>query len=222
MAGGGPLGGPLPGGLSGAAGDENIPGSGRQVGHAGSGVVAFFAGERSRTEVARTFLHELTHLLNRRALAPQLPPWLEEGLAADLGTFWMEEAEGPAHPRLFGLEGFVIRGIDSSVTRVGRELEAGSLPSLGDLLHLDAESFYAPQVSPRNYAHSLLFIRYLLDGGDPDLAQGFRAFLREVSWGRPQTGGDFLEHLGVSGEALEAGFRRWVETQRLEITLRQT
>lgn len=204
-----------------AAGDENIPGSGQQVGHAGSGVVAFFAGERSRTEVVRTFLHELTHLLNRRALAPRLPPWLEEGLAADLGTFWMEEAEGPVYPRLFGLEGFVIRGIDSSVMRVSQDLESGSLPSLGDLLLLDVEGFYAPQVISRNYAHSLLFVRYLLDGGEPGLADGFQAFLRDVAWGRPQTGGDFLEHLGRSGKALEAGFRRWVETQRLEITLRR-
>ncbi len=39
---------------------------------------------RERDAVATTMVHELTHLVNRRALGPALPPWLDEGMADEL------------------------------------------------------------------------------------------------------------------------------------------
>jgi hypothetical protein len=193
-----------------AAGDR-IPGSGQQWGHAGSGVVAFFVAGQSRQEAVRTLVHELTHLLNKRALAPLLPPWLEEGMAADLGIFWMEDTERPRAQRRFGLDGLEIQSIDFHGHLVVQALDEGSLPPLADLLFLDRDAFYAEPVRARNYAHSLLFVRYLLDGS-PELAAGFRSFLAEAATGRLITGGVFLDLLGVSQPELEDGFRDWVRT----------
>jgi hypothetical protein len=196
-----------------AAAYKGIPGSGQEAGHAGGGVVAFFVGDRSRQEAVRTLVHELTHLLNRRALADRLPAWLEEGLAADLGLFWMEDAERPRRWRRFGEDGFEIQGIDFYGRVVVEALDEGRLPALADLLFFDREAFFAGPLTWRNYAHSVLVIRYLLDSGAPNLAAGFRSFLAATAAGRPITGGQFLDLLGVSQVELETGFREWVRTE---------
>ena len=56
------------------------------TGHATAGLVALYAEGRPWWEVASTLVHEITHLVNRRALGPALPPWLDEGIAGDLGS----------------------------------------------------------------------------------------------------------------------------------------
>ena len=53
-------------------------------GHAGNGVAALYAEHKRASQLRPLLLHELTHLLNRSALGPDTPIWLEEGLANDL------------------------------------------------------------------------------------------------------------------------------------------
>ena len=61
------------------------------VGYAGyalaaRGLAVFHASDTAPTEdFLATLMHELTHLVNRRALGVNLPPWLSEGLADGIG-----------------------------------------------------------------------------------------------------------------------------------------
>ncbi len=48
------------------------------------GFAATFLEDRSDAEVCAILVHEVAHLISRRALGPALPPWLAEGLATRL------------------------------------------------------------------------------------------------------------------------------------------
>jgi hypothetical protein len=188
------------------------------TGHTGHGIVSLFDGRRPASEVASTLVHELAHLLNRRAIGPALPSWLEEGIADDLSQSQIDSS------------GRLLPGTLGGVTvRVGRRIEmhgaraalqdllnaaaAGKLRPLPKLLALDWDEFVR-QNGELNYAQSSFFIRYLLQGEQGTLAPGFRAFLREVSEGRPPNPEALREKLGRTWPMLEAGFRLWVLAQR--------
>jgi len=53
-------------------------------GYTSEGLSVLFAGDHARTSLGSLFIHELTHLLNRRVFRAEVPPWLEEGMAEDL------------------------------------------------------------------------------------------------------------------------------------------
>jgi hypothetical protein len=93
---------------------------------------------------------------------------------------------------------------------------AGKLRPLPQLLSLDWSDFVR-QNGELNYAQSSFFIRYLLQGEQGTLAPGFRAFLREVSEGRPPEPEALREKLGRPWPMLEAGFRLWVLGQRAQV-----
>lgn len=187
-------------------------------GHTGHGIVSLFDGRRPQTEVASTLVHELAHLLNRRAIGPALPSWLEEGIADDLSQSQIDRS------------GRLLPGTLGGVTvRVGRRIEmhgaraalqdlldaaaAGGLRPLPQLLALDWGEFVR-QNSELNYAQSSFFVRYLIQGEQGALAPGFRAFLQEVSNGKPPEPEALREKLGRTWPMLEAGFRLWVLAQR--------
>ncbi|MEA2560223.1 MAG: hypothetical protein QOH06_1727 [Acidobacteriota bacterium] len=189
------------------------------TGHTGHGIVSLFDGRRPASEVASTLVHELAHLLNRRAIGPALPSWLEEGIADDLSQSQIDSS------------GKLLPGTLGGVTvRVGRRIEmhgaraalqdlldaaaAGRLRPLPQLLSLDWDDFVR-QNGELNYAQSSFFIRYLLQGEQGALAPGFRAFLREVSDGKPPEPEALREKLGRPWPMLEAGFRLWVLGQRV-------
>ncbi len=74
-------------------------------GHAVAGLAVIEADPDSPQLAEATFVHELVHLLDRRAIGPALPPWLDEGLAEDLawtpfdaqsGSFRWGELRGSA------------------------------------------------------------------------------------------------------------------------------
>jgi hypothetical protein len=185
-------------------------------GHSGHGIVALYAGAESPAPIAATLVHELTHLLNRRALGPALPPWLDEGLAGDLGGSAFS-AEGDLLPELLGGEAVASPGrIDyhgsrAALSRLAEAIEAGSAPSLEVLLTLPWEEFVDPARSELCYAASALFIRYLLTAEDGSLAVPFRGFLAAVAEGRPPSADALVQHLGRPLPRLEPGFRAWVE-----------
>lgn len=187
-------------------------------GHTGHGIVSLYDGRRPQSEVASTLVHELAHLLNRRAIGPALPSWLEEGIADDLSQSRIDRS------------GRLLPGTLGGVTvRVGRRIEmhgaraalqdlldaaaAGRLRPLPRLLALDWDEFVR-QNGELSYAQSSFFVRYLLQGEQGALAPGFRAFLQEVSNGKPPEPELLRERLGRSWPMLEAGFRLWVLAQR--------
>lgn len=186
-------------------------------GHTGHGIVSLFDGRRPQNEVASTLVHELAHLLNRRAIGPALPSWLEEGIADDLSQSQIDRS------------GKLLPGTLGGVTvRVGRRIEmhgaraalqdlrdaaaAGGLRPLPQLLALDWGEFVRGN-GELNYAQSSFFVRYLLQGEQGALAPGFRAFLQEVSNGGPPEPEALRQKLGRTWPMLEAGFRLWVLAQ---------
>ncbi|HWN44785.1 MAG TPA: hypothetical protein VNW71_21355, partial [Thermoanaerobaculia bacterium] len=187
-------------------------------GHTGHGIVSLFDGRRPDSEVASTLVHELAHLLNRRAIGPALPSWLEEGIADDLSQSQIDRS-GRLLPGTLG--GVTVRvgsriemhGARAALQDLLDAAAAGKLRPLPQLLSLDWSDFVR-QNGELNYAQSSFFIRYLLQGEQGTLAPGFRAFLREVSEGRPPEPEALREKLGRPWPMLEAGFRLWVLGQR--------
>lgn len=191
----------------------------RAAGHAGSGIVALAAGESSRELVAAVLVHELTHLLNRRSIGPALPPWLEEGLAEDLGGSRLDP-EGRVLPgtvqetTTFAGSRIEIRGFGASLKGLREASRKGRLVPLRDLLEMDWQAFVSKGRLTLHYAESGMFIRFLLA---PETGYGkkFRAFLRAVSRGGPATSEALLASLETSWKDLDGRFRAWL-SYRLE------
>lgn len=184
-----------------------ISGSG---GHAGQGVAVFFVAQRSRRNLTRTLVHEICHLLNSRALAWVLPPWLEEGLASDLGALWIEKEPGAA-PDLEGDDLFSQGHVFRLLVLEGL-IEKGQLHSLAVLLNLDQETFYRPDVVSYAYAYSAVFVTFLLDDDGPR-ADAFREYLHQIAVGRTA---DLFKILGKKGPEVEQEFLSWVQQEILQ------
>lgn len=186
-------------------------------GHSGYGIVALWDGGRPRLDLASTLVHELTHLVNRRALGPLLPSWLDEGLADELAVCEIDE-EGRillgtlAGVRVKAGRFYRVFGARASLLALAQEIEQGRLPSLPRLHDLDWEEFMGSE-GGLHYIHAAFWIRYLWDGDDSAHAPGFRAFLAAVAEGKPATGEALRAHLGRRWEELDAGFRAWVLRQ---------
>lgn len=181
----------------------------RHVGHAGRGIATFFAEGRPRAELTRTLVHEIGHLLNDRSLAQRLPPWLEEGIATDLGSAWLED-----DPLVTGDTGRIENwGPDARLRLLGDIQESGNLPTAETLMYADHEAFFRnARVQKYAYAHSFALVRYLLDP-DEGHAEGFREFLKKIAdgWGADP---DLLaKRLDVDLEGLDQGFRSWLEQE---------
>ncbi len=182
------------------------------------GYIALFQGDRSSREIAGTLIHELTHLLNRRALGPALPPWLSEGLADDLAESELDESGAPLPGRLGGESlntgSSVIRhGALAAAVLLQEALEAGSLPPLEELVEMDRRQFHDPRRVQLHYALSSFWIRYLLSGFRPELRSGFRDFLQAVAAGEPLDTEGLLARLGSGWQDLEPTFHIWLRLQ---------
>lgn len=187
-------------------------------GHSGHGLVALYDGGRPGEELASTLVHELAHLLNRRAVGPILPSWLDEGIADDLAQSRIDPA-GRLDPGTLG--GLTVRasrrvemyGARAALEQLGRGVETGRLRPLPELLSLEWERFVG-RGSDLHYAQSSFFVRYLLDGEGGALVPGFRAYLAAAADGGPVEPEALRQRLGRPWEELEAGFAGWVLEQR--------
>lgn len=185
----------------------------RHMGHARTGTVVFFAEGQSREELGRTLVHEIGHLLNDRALAWRLPPWLEEGLATDLGSVWVESS-GIVQDPLLDHRSFVLQGPDARLLHLGRILEEKGLPPLAALMSLDYETFHQQGlIESWAYAQSVAFVRYLLDGEDGRHREGFLEFLKEIAGGFGADPRTLLKLLDLELEELERGFQTWLRAE---------
>lgn len=151
-------------------------------GFAAGGLVVFYVGNDSWQRVITGIVHELTHTLNRHTLGPSLPPWLEEGLAEDLGGVWIEDPDAPApamtHPGNGLQHHWAMQDIVSAV--VAMQLEDVPAPN-AELLSLDHDGFFGPGMG-LHYKRSQLLVRCLLDADD-GFADAFRRFLYGTSGG---------------------------------------
>lgn len=184
-------------------------------GHASRGVVALWSGGRRRDEVAATLVHELTHLANRRALGPALPPWLDEGLAEDLAAAAIGDGGDLDSAALGGAieragSSVTYHGPRAALRRLAELAEAGELPPLSRLVALDWEGFVR---SPRRDVHYPLagfFVRFLLAGEGGALREPFRGYLAAVAAGEPVEGPALLGRLGRSWDSLQWSFELWL------------
>ncbi len=187
------------------------------TGHASRGVAVLFVGDRSLDEVGTTLVHELVHFLNRRAIGPALPPWIDEGLADDLATADVD-AGGRIRPgELSGDRSeaggrLVIDGALATLYRLRGAAAGGELLPFARLTSLQWEEFVRSQQRQLLYGTSAFWVRYLLDSGEPGLAAGFRRFLAAVGAGKPATPEMLRDYLGRDWAALDEGFLRWLET----------
>lgn len=198
--------------------DEAIPAE--RNGHASPsrGYVALFTEDLPREAVTATLMHELTHLINRRALGPALPPWLDEGLADDLAESRLDDSGRLVAGELGGYSlasETVIQhfgGIVSARSLI-EALDSTGLPSLDELVQMGSDEFHESPQATLLYALSSFWVRFLLGeapGSDP---AGFRAYLAAVASGEIITPDLLVQHVGGDWSELEAGFQTWVRFQ---------
>lgn len=187
------------------------------------GYLALFRGSMATGEVLSTLVHEATHLLNRRALGPALPLWLNEGLADDLAQSRIDAA-GQVHTGSLGGEEveqdgrIVVTGGRAAATALLEAMEIGDLPTLRELMQMDDDQFHRADRVELNYATSSFWVRYLAGGSDPNLTRGFRRFLQDVATGQVLDDELLLSRLGAEWEELESGFRLWLPVQYIRPT----
>ena len=162
------------------------------------GYTAIWADPTRPEDFAKTLVHELTHLVNRRALGGNLPRWLSEGLADALGDNATPEGIQP----LQGLE-----GAEGQAKRLQLGYETGGVGSIERLLSLRPEEFDSAPNS-YDYEQSTLLVRYLLL--DPELGTRFRSFLKELADGSPCTPDILQQHLDVDWRTLDHRLQSWL------------
>ncbi len=183
-------------------------------GHSGYGLVAIWDGGRPTREIAETLVHEFVHLLNRRAIGPQLPPWLDEGIADDLAHSRLGD-EGTLDPASLGGTSFRAGariqyfGARAALRQLVEAQGEGTAPTLPELLAMPWETFVGAEAD-LHYAQASFFVRYLLSGEAGALAPGFRAFLTAIAEGGEPSAAALERALGKSWLELETGFRAWV------------
>ncbi|MCH9646918.1 MAG: hypothetical protein K0U98_01695 [Deltaproteobacteria bacterium] len=195
--------------------ESSFPGGGTNAGHAGSGVLAFFAEKKPRNTLARTLVHEITHLLNDRALARQLPTWLEEGLASDLGGLWIESAatvakEGGARSSTLDVWRSIGSRPEVRLIHLAKIMDEGLLPPVRILWSLDYSQFHSPAIESSAYSHSAAVVRYLMDGEDGRFTEGFRTYLKRIAIGHGANPKLLLKILETDLETFDREFRSWV------------
>lgn len=196
------------------------------LGHAVGGLAVLSAGRRKRDEVASLLTHELTHLMTYRALGPDLPPWLAEGLAEDLAYCrtassgrlipdtldgWRSTVSEPVRTPGGGT-GFIRittrGGPEASLEEVRMHWRESALPPFAVLIELSRLDFMAADFRRLHYSTSAFLIRFLLDSDDT--AAGFRAYLRTVARGDRGGAAELASHLGKDWPELESGFGDWL------------
>jgi len=190
------------------------PDTTRFFGHAGQGLSVFFVEGRSREELARTLVHEITHLLNDRAIASRLPPWLEEGIASDVGAVWVETS-GAVSRRGGAFEGqsWISQGPGYRFLYLAKLMKQGQLPPLAVLMSLDREKFYSEALSQFGYAGSLATIRFFMDADGGRRATHFREWLRRIAIGRGADPRQLAKDTDGGMEELDANFRAWLQQE---------
>lgn len=200
--------------------DPRLAGLASSTGLAGKGIVATYRGARSDDELLGTLAHELGHLLNRRALGPSLPSWLDEGIADDLGASRIDRL-GNLLPgswsRTLETRGAEIRisGGEAALRDLADLFGPdGGVPGrldLGAMLALDWEEFVAEESAELHYAAAAAFIRMLLAA--PAKHDLFLGWLAAVAAGGSPAAEDLRRALGRSWDGLGRDLALWTRAE---------
>ncbi|MEM8930646.1 MAG: hypothetical protein AAGE94_05695 [Acidobacteriota bacterium] len=188
------------------------------VGHAHGGLAALYVGDRRRHAIVSTLIHELVHLVNRRAIGPALPPWLDEGLCEDLANSEVT-LDGDVDPARLGGAQIdwgdykSMEGAGASLWALREAQTAGRLPSIATVVGLDWQDFVVSERSRLHYDVSSFFVRFLLDPRTPERAVALRDFLDSVADGEPPDPEALRQRLGTPWETLDAELGRWILEQ---------
>ena len=185
-----------------------------------------FVGDRRPAAVREVLVHELTHLLNRRALGPDVPPWLEEGMAEDL-AFSRIDADGRIEPGSWGgssdQRGYLaggggarfVAGTSGSLAALARLISIWQKPlrpELELLTRLPWRVLADTETRRTLYAESAILLRYLLDASGDETAARVRSFLAAFARGDAAAEAIWTE-IGVAPEELEEPVYLWMRRQ---------
>lgn len=198
------------------AGDPRLAGLTASTGLAAQGIVATYRGRRSDDELLGTLVHELGHLLNRRALGPSLPSWLDEGISDDLGASritsdgrllpgtWSRNLDvSAAEIRISGGEA----ALRDLAERFGPDGSAPGRLGLESILALEWEAFVAEERAELHYAAAAAFLRMLL--ASPAGETLLRTWLAGIAMGASPAAEELRRVLGRSWEELEQELALW-------------
>lgn len=175
-----------------------------------------FTGGQQKVAIEALLVHELVHLLGRRVFAGPIPPWLDEGMAQDLALSRIE-VDGRIRP---GTLSTVDPPPGTSTVRGGsRVLSAAEThlvtllgdwnspyhPGVADLTTLAWQEFIDPERRIIRYSKSALLVRYLLDGGDKRLREGFLGYLAELKGTELAESIPLFPTLGKDPDRIDAG-----------------
>lgn len=191
-------------------------------GHAGGKLAALFVEDQRLEEAATLLVHELVHLMNRSALGPTPPPWLEEGIANDLAY---SRVDRDGHLRLGSINGERVvfgnrrsgisiqySGAVAALAEILRLRARRQGTPLEDLVGLDQSRFLEPDRRRQRYIESAFLVRFLLEGEKQRFSEGFRDYLAAL-------GGEMLgptvliDRLGIDWGRLELRFDAWLRAQ---------
>ena len=186
------------------------------------GVAVLLVEKRPPYELARTLIHELTHVLNRRYFAPPrrpgdpvasnvVGPWLEEGLAGNLALSHVDRI-GKIHPQDLARQETRIGNITQvsggavDIATVARWLQSKRLVQIAELVELERGEFFAGGDRGGHYLQSSALVRFLLT--DRDLRASFLGFLGRVRAGDLDSS-DLIASLPIEPASLEGRFTEW-------------
>lgn len=186
-------------------------------------LTATFLGDRESEFHREILVHELTHMLNRRAVGPHLPPWLEEGLAEDLalsqvdasGRLVLGSWGGGADVRHYSWSNraseinLTVTGSRAALQAVLFAWRTPYRPELELLSQLSWEMLVSPSSRSLLYAQSAFLTRYLLDGAGDEGADRFRAYLADVAGGEAVSGA-LWSRLDSTPREIEEDFYLWL------------
>ncbi|MGE0639650.1 MAG: Fpg/Nei family DNA glycosylase [Thermoanaerobaculia bacterium] len=190
-------------------------------GLAGFGLIATYRESRPDDEILATLAHEWVHLLNRRAIGPALPPWLEEGTADDLSSCVIGPA-GELRPGTWSriltpsAGGWRIDGGEAALRELVvalRRPDGGARAPL-DLeatLKLDWLAFSGGEAAPLHYAAANAFLRWIL--ADEELAGRLRRWFDAIATGEPVDLESLRAGLDRSWPEIQASLSAWLESE---------
>lgn len=196
-------------------------------GHAGNGVAVLSVGHSDREDLRALFVHELVHLLNRRALGVELPAWLDEGLADDFaycrvsrdGRLLLGSVTGrsrvvsgavtsPTDP-LGGAKSIETSGAIVPLKRLFQVWDTPARLPIAELVALPSSTLSDPTVRPILYPLSAMLVRFLLDD-EARRRDAFQQWLQEMAGGEHRREPDLSSRLEEPYETLETKLRSFV------------
>jgi len=195
-------------------------------GHAIGNLASLFVGDKRTPEFQPLFVHELIHLINRRAFGPRPPSWIEEGIANDVAYSKVDRSGRPRPETLAGSNTvfgprferqITFSGGLSSLSQLLKSRNRRQGTPLDRLVDMPHDEFMAPDDRQRYYIESAFLIRLLLDGPKIEWRDGLRRYLAEVSAGSQPDADRLIALLDSTWPQVERTFDSWLKIQSVKL-----